>query len=110
MAAPARGRVASAQMGVSRYVVAVDVGGTCTDCVIMDEAGATAVAKAYSTPPDFSEGIVDALALGAEEARTTLEGLSRATWLMLHSTTVAENAISDMNLAPAALVTTSGFR
>src|SRR5262249_33074640 len=110
MAAPAHGRVASAQMGVRRYVVGVDVGGTCTDCVVMDEAGATAVAKADSTPPHFSQGIVDALALRAEEARTTLEDLWRARWLMLHSTTVAENAISDMNLAPAALVTTSGFR
>jgi N-methylhydantoinase A len=97
-------------MGSSRYVVGVDVGGTCTDCVVMDAVGATAVAKAYSTPPDFSEGILDSLTLGAEEAGATLVELVRSTWLMLHSTTVAENAISDVNLAPAGLVTTSGFR
>jgi N-methylhydantoinase A len=97
-------------MDATRYVVGVDVGGTCTDCVVMDSMGSTAVAKAYSTPPDFSAGIVAALALGAEEAGTTLEELVGSTWLLLHSTTVTENAISDANLAPAALVTTSGFR
>jgi N-methylhydantoinase A len=97
-------------MNASRYVVGVDVGGTCTDCVVMDEAGATAVAKAYSTPHDFSEGIVDALTLGAQEAGITVTDLIRSTWLLLHSTTVAENAISDANLAPAGIVTTRGFR
>jgi N-methylhydantoinase A len=94
---------------MSRYVVAIDIGGTCTDCVVLQEDGTSTVAKAFSTPPDFSLGIVDALAVVAIELGTTLEELLASTQLFLHSTTVAENAIVDGTLAPAGLITTHGF-
>ncbi len=93
-----------------RFVVAIDIGGTCTDCVVLDRDGVTTVAKAFSTPPDFSHGIMDVLALAANELGCTLEGLLESTWLFLHSTTVAENAIVDDGLAAAGLITTNGFR
>jgi N-methylhydantoinase A len=96
--------------GGLRYVVAVDVGGTCTDCVIMDRDGVTTVGKAYSTPPEFTQGIVDSLTVGAEELGLTFPELIASTWLFLHSTTIAENAIATGDLARAGVVTTSGFR
>lgn len=91
------------------YVVAVDIGGTFTDCVVVDEAGTMTVAKAFSTPPDFSEGVVNALR--AQEAGTglVLAELLERTTLFLHATSIAENAIVDGTLTPAGLLVTRGF-
>lgn len=34
------------------YLIGLDIGGTFTDCVIMDATGRVVCAKAPSTPPD----------------------------------------------------------
>jgi N-methylhydantoinase A len=91
------------------YVVGIDIGGTCTDCVVVDDEGRVTLGKAFSTPPDFSGGILDALAVAAEELRTTVTDLLAATRLFLHSSTVAENAVVDGTLAAAGVVTSRGF-
>jgi N-methylhydantoinase A len=91
------------------FVVGVDIGGTCTDCVVVDEAGRLTVAKAFTTPSDFSKGVLDALQLAAGTLGTTIGKLLGDTRLFLHSTTVAENAIVDATLAKAGLLVTRGF-
>lgn len=91
------------------YVVGIDIGGTCTDCVVVDDQGRVTLGKAFSTPPDFSGGILDALAVAAEELSTTVPDLLAATRLFLHSSTVAENAVVDGTLAAAGVVTSRGF-
>ena len=48
------------------YIVGVDIGGTFTDCVAVDDAGSIAIGKALSTPPDFSHGAIDAVADAAQ--------------------------------------------
>jgi N-methylhydantoinase A len=90
------------------YVIAVDIGGTFTDCVVLRDDGRASVAKAFSTPPDFSKGIVDAIQVVAADLGLALGDLLAATSLFLHSTTVAENALVDGTLATGALLTTSG--
>ena len=92
------------------YLVGIDIGGTCTDCVIIDENGRTTIGKAFSTPPDFSAGILDALEVTAESIGTAATDILTHTQLFLHSTTVAENAVVDGNLARAGLITTKGFQ
>jgi N-methylhydantoinase A len=91
------------------YVVGIDIGGTCTDCVVVDDEGAVTLAKAFSTPPDFSRGILDALGVAADQLGTSRDDLLKSTRLFLHSTTVAENAVVDGTLAKAGVITTSGF-
>lgn len=91
------------------YVIGVDVGGTCTDCVILDERGEITVSKTFSSPPDFSQGVVDAVALGAQELGMDLSDLLASTRLFLHATTIAENAIFTGDLAEGGLLTTRGF-
>ena len=44
-----------------KYIVGVDIGGTFTDCVAMDEQGTVILGKALSTPDDFAVGAVDAV-------------------------------------------------
>jgi N-methylhydantoinase A len=48
------------------YIVGVDIGGTFTDCVVIDNAGSITIGKALSTPPDFSRGALDAVGNAAE--------------------------------------------
>jgi len=91
------------------YVVGIDIGGTCTDCVVVDDAGAVTLGKAFSTPPDFSGDILDALGVAAARLETTTPELLADTQLFLHSTTVAENAVVDGTLARAGIITTRGF-
>jgi N-methylhydantoinase A len=92
-----------------QYVVGIDIGGTCTDCVVVDAEGHVTLGKAFSTPPDFSRGILEAIDVAASEIGTGRKELLEATRLFLHSATVAENAVVDGTLAKAGVLTTAGF-
>ncbi|MGH7907839.1 MAG: hydantoinase/oxoprolinase family protein, partial [Candidatus Binataceae bacterium] len=91
------------------YLVGIDIGGTCTDCVVIEGDGRMTVGKAFSTPPDFSAGILDALKVAADSIGVSSGEILKNTRLFLHGTTVAENAMVDGNLARAGLITTKGF-
>jgi len=88
---------------VSRYRVAVDVGGTFTDVFVLDEdTAAVNVAKVASTPDDPMEAIMSGIsAAGVDLADVTL---------FSHGTTVATNALITRRFPPVAMVTTRGFR
>jgi len=56
------------------HSIGVDIGGTFTDCVLVDAAGRHVTSKALSTPADPAAGVLDALALhpGAGRGRRVL--------------------------------------
>ena len=85
-----------------RYKVGVDVGGTFTDLVAIDEAGRVTIAKASTTPGDQSVGVMDVV-------RKAGIDLSAATYFS-HGTTVGVNAVIENKGAKVAIVTTKGFR
>ncbi len=89
------------------YRLGVDVGGTFTDVLLVDErAGSTWRAKTSSTPHDQSVGVLHGIDLVCEQA-----GVDRAEIAhVLHGTTVATNAILEGKGATVGLVTTEGFR
>src|SRR5439155_24998795 len=95
--------------GFMEYVIGVDIGGTCTDCVVMDQQGQITIAKAFSTPQDFSAGILDALEVAAHQLGIDTRTLLSRTKLFLHGTTIAENAIVDGKLVTAGILVTRGF-
>ena len=94
---------------MSNYIAGVDIGGTGTDCVVMDENGVLTVGKAFSTPPDFTEGVLHAIQIVAEKLGSDLATLLGNTRFFLHSSTVAENAVVDGTLAKGGLLVTRGF-
>ena len=94
---------------MTERLIGIDIGGTCTDCVVLDPDGSVTLAKAFSTPPDFSRGIMDALAVASEQLEFDVATLLGQTRLFLHSSTVAENAVVDGTLAQAGLITNRGF-
>ncbi|HWD03392.1 MAG TPA: hydantoinase/oxoprolinase family protein [Amycolatopsis sp.] len=86
--------------------VGADIGGTFTDVIALGPAGEVVPMKVLSTPPDFDTGVVTATAAALDAAGATPSAVSA----MLHGTTVATNAILEMNGARTAVVTTKGFR
>src|SRR4051812_37880517 len=94
---------------MTRYAVGIDVGGTFTDCVVLDDEGAITTGKALSTPPDFWNGVLDSIADAASALDLMRPDLLAQTRLVVHGTTIAENALVTGNGARAGLLTTRGF-
>jgi N-methylhydantoinase A len=87
-----------------RLLIGSDTGGTFTDFVRLDETGPRTW-KVPSTPDDFARGVLE----GVE--RLLGEPVSRAGDVeLVHSTTVATNALLERKGARVALLTTRGFR
>lgn len=89
-------------------LVAVDSGGTFTDCVVLDAAGRVTTAKASSTPADFSEGVVQSVRRAAAAEGLDLGEVLRRTGSFCHGTTVATNALLTRSGSAVGLVTTRG--
>jgi N-methylhydantoinase A/oxoprolinase/acetone carboxylase beta subunit len=89
------------------YRLSVDIGGTFTDGVLLNEqTGALAITKVLSTPDDQARGFLDALERLTAECGVTPDALRS----ILHATTVATNAVLERRGAAVALITTAGFR
>jgi len=91
------------------FVLAVDVGGTCTDCVVFREGDPIRFGKALSTPPQFARGVLDSVRVTANDMGLTLEQLLGQARLFLHGSTVVDNTIFTREGARTGLITTFGF-
>jgi N-methylhydantoinase A len=92
------------------YRIGIDVGGTFTDLVAIDEGGAAILAKVPSTPQDPSIGVIDGLAALAAKLERDRAGLLSQTERIVHGTTVATNALIELKGARTGLLTTEGHR
>ena len=61
------------------YRIGVDIGGTFTDCVVVDAAGRRSVAKSLSTHGSLADGVLSAVAVNAESLGLTRAELLRDT-------------------------------
>jgi N-methylhydantoinase A len=80
--------------------IAIDTGGTFTDCVYMKE-GTLAVLKVLSTPDDPAQSVLGAIRQIAAPEQAGLE--------VRHGTTIGTNALLERKGARVAFVTTAGF-
>jgi N-methylhydantoinase A len=93
-----------------RYVLGVDIGGTFTDCVAVDEEGGVSLGKALSTPDDFAIGAIDAVRDAARNiGLRDEEELIRSARFFFHACTIGDNTLITRAGAKTALVTTKGF-
>jgi len=90
------------------YLVGIDIGGTFTDCAIVDGGGKLLTTKVPSTPADFSRGMMDALGAGAQALGLSLDGFCRDIAFLSHGTTVGTNTIIQKKGARVGLITTRG--
>src|SRR5258706_10762979 len=79
--------------------VAIDTGGTFTDCVWIDNSGRLRMLKVFSPPVDPSQATVEALLKIEHHGELTL----------LHGTTAGTNTLLERKGDRTALVTTAGF-
>jgi N-methylhydantoinase A len=82
--------------------IGVDIGGTFTDAVAVDERGEIRTAKALSTPGRLADGVMAAI----ERLGVELRDVDTIT----HGTTAGLNAFLERRGARVALLTTEGFR
>ncbi len=83
--------------------LAIDIGGTFTDLVALDECtGSLTLEKTLTTPNDFALGVLDAI----EWAGLSLPEVRQ----FVHGTTVVINALTERTGCRVALLTTRGFR
>ena len=87
----------------------VDIGGTFTDLVLMDEDGAITTAKSSTTPGELETGVFNAIALAAAARGMSAEDLLTRVATFGHGTTQATNALIERTGAVTGLVTTRGF-
>jgi len=88
------------------YRLGVDVGGTFTDLLLINEEnGKTYTAKVPSTPEDSSIGVLNGIARICDESGVDPKQIGR----VMHGTTVATNAVLTGKGAVVGLVTTAGY-
>jgi N-methylhydantoinase A len=99
---------ATGEIPVSSLLVGVDIGGTFTDCVVVDRGGAITATKSQSTPADFAEGMLDAMRLAALRLGFSFERFCREVAVCTHGTTVGTNTLIQRKGARVGLITTRG--
>jgi N-methylhydantoinase A len=92
------------------YKIGVDVGGTFTDFLMMDENGNPAIFKILSTPEDPSDAVMRGFSAMARTAGMTSSSFLDQVEIIVHGTTVTTNAVLTANVAKTGLLTTRGFR
>ena len=90
------------------FICGLDIGGTFTDCVLIDELGKLTIAKSPSTPSDFSEGVLNAIESAATKLSLSSPELLKSIEVLAHGTTVGTNAIIQRKGAKVGLITTKG--
>ena len=87
--------------------IGVDIGGTFTDLVWVDEAtGAVRVGKLLTTPKDPSQAVEEGVVTLLHEA----DAAAGAVRALIHGTTLATNALIERKGARVGLLATAGFR
>src|ERR671915_906963 len=85
----------------------VDVGGTFTDLIYVDdESGAVLVHKLPTTPDDPSEGTIQGIRELTDQAGESPAALDQ----VFHGTTIATNIVIEHNGAKVGMITTEGYR
>ena len=90
--------------------IGIDIGGTFTDVVLLQDNGQFHVYKEDSTPDDPLRAINQGLAGIAAEIDTNVESLLKSTEFLVHGQTMATNALIQRNGPVVGLLCTEGFR
>ncbi|HEX4185224.1 MAG TPA: hydantoinase/oxoprolinase family protein, partial [Stellaceae bacterium] len=91
---------------MSGFRVGVDIGGTFTDIVFLNDRGELHIKKVSSSVDNYARAIVDGIAEIFRDKGIAADVVEE----VLHATTVASNAILEQKGARTGLITTQGFR
>jgi N-methylhydantoinase A len=91
-----------------RFNIAVDIGGTFTDCVVRDDQGGFAIDKAFTTPGNLIDGLLRSLSNAVAHVGLPIEDVLSATEAFKVGTTSPVNRLINRAGARVALLTTRG--
>ena len=83
----------------------IEIGGTFTDLILLDEHGIAHIEKVLSTPEDLTEGAIN----GFQKLLQTNDYPASAVTELLHGSTIATNALIERKGAGVGVLTTAGF-
>lgn len=92
------------------YKIGIDVGGTFTDFLLVDEKGNSEIYKIASTPADPSIGVMDGLRGLAKATKHTISDFLSQVDRIVHGTTITTNAVLTGSYSKTGFITTKGFR
>ena len=92
------------------FYVGIDIGGTFTDGILIDDQGQVYHFKTPSVPSDPSEGFMQCLVKAAKFLDISTEALLRSISKLSYGNTIATNALIENKVAKTGLITTRGFR
>ncbi len=91
-----------------KYVVGIDVGGTFTDCVLIDEDGGILTDKSFTVPGNPGQGMVNALENVTGDRGLTVHDVLRDSRAVAIGTTSLTNKLITRGGARVGLITTKG--
>jgi N-methylhydantoinase A len=92
---------------MTRHSLAIDIGGTFTDAVLLSSDGHSYVDKTLTTHNDLLEGFFRGVELVTAKAGIAPQDVDD---VVVHATTVVTNALIERKGPPVALLLTEGFR
>lgn len=90
------------------FRIAVDIGGTFTDCVVVDGVGQRTVAKALTRYGALEDGVLEAVGVSAQQLNLSPRELLGRTETFVHGTTQATNALLTHTGVRVGMITTRG--
>ncbi len=94
-----------------KYRISIDVGGTFTDMVLLDEkTGNIGTFKTITTPFDLTKGVLNDIKLAADNLGISISELLNDTISIVHGTTATTNALIEGKTGKVGVITTKGFR
>ena len=95
------------KMGFTNMRIGIDVGGTFTDIVLIDDAtGRISYTKTFTTPRRLAQGVMDGIAKIIKMTNSSMDQVD----YLVHGTTIGTNAIIERKGVKTGLITTEGFR
>ena len=88
----------------------IDVGGTFTDCLVLEDGGQLQRFKASTTPDDPTRGFFAAALKAAAHYGQTLDKFLGDVEQIIHGTTLGTNILITERGAKVGMITTKGFR
>ncbi len=92
------------------FKIGIDVGGTFTDFLLVDDVGNSKIYKVLSTPDDPSIGFMNGIHEMAQDMGMTVQEFIKDVSVIVHGTTVTTNAVLTLNGVKTGLLTTRGVR
>ncbi len=92
---------------MTKYALAIDIGGTFTDVVLISSEGQSWTDKTLTTHHDLLEGFFRAADLALKRADLQLEDVND---VVAHATTVVTNVLIERKGEPTGLIVTEGFK